>query len=390
MDIEKTNEKDIIIMEMKTTEKAMKEYTYYTPIDLARAILAIVPAMKIESIIDICCGSWNLLHAGKEKYPTAVITGVDIDKESEKYKIENATFKVMDGREFAENEHKEGKTYDLILSNPPFGSIADDERRYGSHEGLDYYSQLLNKRYECEMIQANMLLAHAESILVFILPYTFVAGVSYQKARCQIAKDYSVLAIINLPVTTFERGRIKTFAIILQKTPNNNLTTIYEAVSEKVWNFKKLKSLQSEEIKNGNWWFKKEKKKENVINVIRGNVSSCSFENMGQSIFHCAAKKEEKWLPSVRYYDEAKVRRNVIKANKGDVIINRIGRAAGYWYVNEQDSVTISDCLLVLKNATNTVLEVLEKNSDNNGRLLVPLRGMTTSYITAEDIKVLF
>lgn len=369
----------------------MKKYIYYTPIYLARAILAIVPEMKIKSIIDICCGSWNLLHAGKEKYPDAVITGVDVDKESEKHKIAEATFKVMDGRKFAKNEYKEGKTYDLILSNPPFGSISDDERRYGSHEELEhYYSHLLNKRYECEMMQANMLLAHEGSVLLFILPYTFVAGDSYQEARCQIAKDYSVLAIINLPDTTFERGRIKTFAIILQKTSNKNSTIVYEAVNEDVWNFKKLRSVQSEEIKNGNWWLKKGKKKGNVINIIRGNISSCSFEDVGQSVFHCAAKKDGKWLPSVRYYNETKIKRNVIKANKGDVIINRIGRAAGYWYVNEQDNVTISDCLLVLKNATNAMLEVLEKNSDNNGRLLVPLRGVTTSYITAEDVKVLF
>lgn len=39
----------------------MKKYIYYTPIDLARAIIAIIPEIKIESIIDICCGSWKLI-----------------------------------------------------------------------------------------------------------------------------------------------------------------------------------------------------------------------------------------------------------------------------------------------------------------------------------------
>lgn len=369
----------------------MKKYIYYTPIDLARAIIAIIPKIKIESIIDICCGSWNLLYAGREKYPDAGITGIDIDKESEKHKIIGATFKAMDGREFAKKEYKKGKTYDLILSNPPFGFISDDERKYRSQEDLEHcYSHLLNKRYECEMMQANMLLAHEGSVILFILPYTFVAGDSYQKARCQIAKDYSVLAIINLPVTTFERGKINTFAIILQKTSNNSLTAVYEAVNEGVWNFKKMKNVQSEEIKNGNWWLKKDKKSAKTINLIRGNISSCSFEDVGQAVFHCATKKDGKWLPSVRYYNEKKIKKNAIMANKGDVIINRIGRDAGYWYVNEHDNVTISDCLLILKNTTKTMIEVLKKNSDNNGRLLVPIRGVTTSYITAEDVKVLF
>lgn len=256
----------------------MKKYIYYTPIDLARAIIAIIPEKKIESVIDICCGSWNLLHAGKEKYPDAIITGIDVDKESEKHKIAESTFKVMDGREFAKKEYKVGKTYDLILSNPPFGSISDDERKFGSQEDLEnYYSHLLNRRYECEMMQANMLLAHERSVLLFILPYTFVAGDSYQKARCQIAKDYSVFAIINLPITTFERGRINTFAIILQKVSNNSSTAIYEAVNEGAWKFKKLRNIQSEEIKSGNWWLKKDKKNVKTVTIIRGNISSCFF-----------------------------------------------------------------------------------------------------------------
>lgn len=369
----------------------MKKYIYYTPIDLARAILAMIPKMEVETIIDICCGSWNLLYAGGEKYPNSFITGVDVDRESEKHKITKANFKVMDGREFAKNEYTKGRTYDLILSNPPFGAISDEEKKFCLKKELDhYYTQLINKRYECEMMQANMLLAHEGSILLFILPCTFVAGESYQKARCQIAKDYSVFAIINLPNTTFERGRINTFAIILQKGSNNDPTTVYEAVNDGVWKFKKLRCMQREEVEKGNWWFKRDTRKKNDINIIRGNISSCFFEDVGQAIFHCAAKKDGKWMPSVRYYNETKCEKNVIKANKGDVIINRIGRSAGYWYVNENDNVIISDCLFVLKNATKTNIEVLEKNSDNNGRLLVPLRGVTTSYITAEDVKILF
>ncbi len=369
----------------------MKKYTYYTPIYLARAILDIIPEIKIRSIIDICCGSWNLLYAGMEKYPEAVITGVDVDKESEKHKIEKANFNFMDGREFAKNEYNEGKTYDLILSNPPFGSISDNERKYASHEEKEqYYSHLINRRYECEMMQANMLLAHEKSILLFILPCTFVAGDSYQLARRQIAKDYSVVAIINLPDTTFERGRINTFAIILQKTVNEKATDIYEATNDGVWNLKKIRTSQRKEIENGNWWLGKSKSEENAVKIIRGNVSSNSFCNMGQTIFHCAAKKDRKWLPSVRYYNEDESKKKSIKANKGDAIINRIGRSAGYWYVNDQDNVSISDCLLVLKITKETMLDVLKKNSDSDGRLLIPLRGVTTSYVTAEDVKALF
>ena len=81
---------------------------------------------------------------------------------------------------------------------------------------------------------------------------------------------------------------------------------------------------------------------------------------------------------------------NVIKAKKGDVLINRIGKAAGYWCINEVDDIAISDCLLILKDITKKMLDILKKNSDHNGRLKIPKRGVSVSYITADDVKSLF
>lgn len=370
----------------------MKKYIYYTPIDLARAIITIIPDINVNTMIDICCGSWNLLKAGKERFPNASLTGVDIDKSSKIHRITNSNFKVMDGREFARKEYKKGKTYDLILSNPPFGAISENERKYNSkEERKNYYSHLINKRYECEMMQANMLLAHDRSVLLFILPCTFVAGNRFQKVRYQIAKDYSVLAVIRLPASTFEGGEINTFAIVLQKGNNTSPAILYEAINnEGTWIFNKLESVWQEQFKQGDWWIKKQFQKGKNVRIIRGNVSSSYFGDKGQEILHCAAKKDGKWLPSIRYYSELIDKKSTIKADKGDVIINRIGRSAGYWCINEDDGVVISDCLLVLKSTTKKMIKVLENNSDSSGRLLVPIRGVTASYVTAEDIKVLF
>lgn len=370
----------------------MKEYTYYTPIDLARSILNNMPEIEIESIIDICCGSWNLLQAGKEKYPNAIITGVDIDKEAEKHKFIEANFQIMDGREFAKKEYKRGNTYDLILSNPPFGHISEDERKYKMEDKLMEvcYSQLLNKRYECEMMQANMLLAHESSVLLFILPYTFVAGGSFQRARCQIAKDYSVLSIVKLPVTTFEKGKINTFAVVLQKKEPCYQTMTYNAIYDDGWKINKIKEIDEIEVRKGNWWFTKNTIETGKIKIFRGNVSSEKFKEKGQVVLHCAAKKTGKWAPSVRFYDGSAVKKNIVKAKKGDILINRIGRDAGYWNINEIDNISISDCLLVLPNITQKMLKILEKNSDKGGRLKIPRRGITTSYVTAEDVKLLF
>ena len=111
---------------------------------------------------------------------------------------------------------------------------------------------------------------------------------------------------------------------------------------------------------------------------------------MGQEILHCATKKGEKWKPSKRYYDDLAINKRIVKAKKGDVLINRIGKDAGYWYVNDIDNIAISDCLLLLRNTTKKMLNVLKRNSDNNGRLKITERGVSVPYITADDIQLLF
>lgn len=370
----------------------MEKYAYYTPIDLARSILSIIPEIEVTSIVDICCGSWNLLQAGKEKYPKAFITGIDVDKKSEVHGFSDSTFEVMDGRVFAKREFQEKRTYDLILSNPPFGYIPENERMYNKEGKMAevYYSKLLNKRYECEMVQANMLLAHEGSVLMFILPYTFVAGASFQKIRCQIATDYSVLAIVKLPFTTFGRGKINTVAIVLQKGGKCNKTIIYNADHKEKWKFDEINKISSKEIERGNWWSIRQELRGDKINIIRGNISSDCFVEMGQEILHCATKKGEKWKPSKRYYDDLAINKRIVKAKKGDVLINRIGKDAGYWYVNDIDNIAISDCLLLLRNTTKKMLNFLKRNSDNNGRLKITERGVSVPYITADDIKLLF
>lgn len=371
----------------------MEKYRYYTPVDLARSILNVLPDIDIETIVDICCGSWNLLQAGKERYPHATVTGVDIDVESEKYKIVASNFKVMDGREFAKKEYELGNTYDLILSNPPFGYLEECERKFGAKDiGYgDVQVSYLNKRYECEMVQANFLLSHDKSVLVFILPHTFVAGTSFKKIRCQIANMCTVKAIVKLPITTFSKGRINTFAIVLCRATQKCSTSIYNATNIGEWRICREKEVSEEEIKEGKWWEEKGKRNpNNNIQVLRGTISSEKFIECGNVVLHCGKKSKEGWLPSRRYYDASKTGKNEIVVQKGDVLVNRIGKAAGYWCISKFDNVLISDCLLVIKNTTQEIINILKKNSDCEGRLMIPLRGVATSYITREDLVSLF
>ena len=263
----------------------MKRYSYYTPIELAECILKLLPNVEMNTVIDICCGSWNLLKAAKEKYSEAFIIGIDIDSDSKEHKIEGAEFFIEDGREFALNKKKVGQTYDLILSNPPFGYLHEECRKYNDKDFVaeECYSGLINKRYEGEMTQANMFLAHDGSILLFILPNTFVEGESLRKARCQIANDYKICDVIRLPSNTFEKGEINTFAIIMKKGISlEAFTNLYDAKKDNEWQIVKMGEIPYSDIVKGNWWLQIEPlKNERTISLRRGNLSSSDFVKKG-------------------------------------------------------------------------------------------------------------
>lgn len=369
----------------------MGNYDYYTPLELAKCLLDILPAIEINSIIDICCGSWNLLNAAKEKYPNTLVIGVDIDGDSQSHKLDDAQFYIEDGRDFAFTQNIRGQTYDLILSNPPFGYLHTEERKFHGKDANTngYYTGLQKNRYECEMMQANLFLAHNGSILLFILPNTFVEGDSLQSARCQIARDYHICDIVKLPSNTFTKGRINTFAIIMKKGATPGVSTnLYEARIDCSWQLIKRGQVPYQEIASGIWWLTFEVNQSNeTLTLYRGNISSTHFVDSGERVLHSSSKNDTAWKPSVRYYDSSIIEKEVRRAKIGDILVNRIGHSAGYWCQNLLPNVAVSDCIIVVENSFSGLLKRFETQSGPDNRLCIPLRGVATPYITAQDIK---
>ena len=192
----------------------MGNYKFYTPPMLAECLMKLLPKRTYCNIIDICCGSWNLLDAARKQFGPAHYVGVDIDEKAGANCFANANFLCEDGRKFA---IKEKKKYDLILSNPPFGYLKENERLFKGME-IENIKGLINKRYENEMMQANLLLADKEGVLLFILPATFFEGESYLTIRSELCKSYTVHSIVKLPIETFGSSKISTYALIMSNS----------------------------------------------------------------------------------------------------------------------------------------------------------------------------
>ena len=191
----------------------MGNYKFYTPLALAQCLMQLLPKREYKNVIDICCGSWNLLEAARKQFGSACYVGVDIDAKAEANCFHGAYFSCGDGRAFA---LKAKKKYDLVLSNPPFGFLKDGERVFKpGTTGKEFIKALISKRYENEMMQANLLLVEKGGVLLFILPTTFFEGETYQNIRKELCQKYTVDSIIKLPPETFGNSRINTCALII-------------------------------------------------------------------------------------------------------------------------------------------------------------------------------
>lgn len=363
----------------------MSDYKYYTPVSLLDALLEYIPEKQVENVVDISCGSFNLLKSALKKYPHARCVGVDIEEQDIK-EYADICFVKQDGRVFSKQQHAKAVTFDLILTNPPFGRLKKEDRLFEDEPNAELCS-----RYECEMMYANSLLAHEGSYVIAILPATFVEGDLYLKYRKKIAKDYEIKHLIKLPGNVFSKGDISAYAIILYRTSADKTrdTQCGSAVFQNSkWIISFEKTIVATNVNLGAWMMPNlpllPKEKEKISSIYRGNISSVYFSEDGDEILHCSSVFEQgKWKPSLCYCKDYP-KENAKYVYNGDIIVNRIGKKAGFWtkYIGERK--LISDCLIVVHGGV-SIDEYLKQHS-KNGQLEIPLKGVATKYVSISDL----
>lgn len=340
---------------------------FYTPTQIAISLINELSILEPQKIVDICCGSCNLLVAAKIKWANAKLYGVDISEHS---LLEDVIFTKKDGRQFAiEHPHE----FSLVVANPPFGYVESKKQFPGLF--VNEFKSASTSRLEVEMLIANLKLLQPKGVLLVILPSSFVEAETYRKIRKIIANNYSIESIIKLDENTFGASKIKSYALIIHnESPNNRNVKIGNSVDDCI---SYTAHINSNDLKEGKWTLDNINNNTVSLNIKRGNISSASFITRGQPILHTARYKTN-WQPSKRYISR-KITPTVF-AESGDIIVSRIGKSAGQWCVYKGEKIAISDCLYRIKDPDRLIYNKIDGKCFDRD-----LKGVATRYITIKD-----
>ncbi|MBQ0015062.1 MAG: SAM-dependent DNA methyltransferase [Oscillospiraceae bacterium] len=341
---------------------------FYTPQKTAKTLIYELSIPEPQKVIDICCGSCNLLFAAKKKWNNVNLYGVDI---SESQSTNEVIYERKDGRQFAiEHPHE----FPLVLANPPFDFIKI--KKQFPKLFVNEFKDITTSRLEIEMLIANLSLLSQNGVLLIILPSSFVEAETYKKIRQIIANNYYVESIIKLNETTFGASRINCYALIIHNTLKTQYHTKIGCISEDLISY--TSNINSETLKKGYWTCDNTTFVTNSLNIKRGNISSACFTSNGQPILHTAKTTNCNWSPQIKYISKDIV--PTVFAESGDIIVSRIGKSAGQWCLYKGEKIAISDCLYRIKDLDTSLIKKMEgKKFDRN------LKGVATRYITITD-----
>lgn len=342
---------------------------FYTPPEIAHALINELSVADPQDVVDICCGSCNLLLAAKKRWRGIKMYGADINNQS----AEDVSFQQIDGRQFA---ILHPFSFSLVLANPPFGYV--DSKLQFPELFVETFEKIATSRLEIEMLIANIRLLKEHGVLLIIMPSSFVEAETYTKIRKAISNNYYIEKLIKLDESTFGSSRINSYALIIRnEQPDMRYTTLEVSTDKGITPFAFVSKISNEIIKSGMWVCKTINNEELKINIKRGNISSSSFVKNGQPILH-TSKQCNEWKPSQRYILYGT--ESTVFAEPGDIVVSRVGKSAGQWCVYNGSKIAISDCLYRIKDPDGSIHNRIKGRKYDR-----IIKGVATKYITISD-----
>lgn len=260
---------------------------FFTPRNIIELAVKMVSPNINSKIIDPACGSggflieatrfvWNkikkkgeeyewkesTIKSEQKKYAVKYVFG--IDKDSFLAKVTKSYMMLIgDGKSNIfntnsldvsswENKNMENKvkygTFDFVFANPPFGS----KIKIASKEILNKYKIIKNKNEtppQILFIEKCIKLLKRKGVLAIVIPDSILGNKNSDFVRKYIQKNVKILAIVSLPITTFQpHTSTKTSLLIMKKIVNRNINKIFIATPSTCGHNRRGEKIDSDDV----------------------------------------------------------------------------------------------------------------------------------------------
>ncbi|MBF8999579.1 N-6 DNA methylase [Vibrio nitrifigilis] len=329
---------------------------FYTSRELGRLLLSHLPDktwLKNElSVLDLCMGQGALLECVSEIAPQALLSGIDIDQLNVDAVNVNSQLDIntlcIDATTPELSKLYAKKSFDIIVGNPPFKLIRNDDHIKAELGSIGYYSSSKYIEAEIYFLLYGLKLLRDGGYLAYILPDGIFTKLSLKSLRKFLVSKFCIHSIMEIEPKSFEGTEARTHLLVIKKSnPDKSLVSLFKAnrstqvISKSEFEnrgdysyYRKAYPLKMKTLESlGAKIFRGRNTKKMLLNMeVNNYIHTSNISHLGSTLRTTLCANDK------------------LVAIKGDIIIARVGtRCLGKFGMVESGEFFVSDCVFIVR-----------------------------------------
>lgn len=335
----------------------MREWAqYYTPGAQSSRLIGELPAPTMRqsatTVMDLGAGQGDLLAAAYQRWPSAQLLGVDIDKRNVatiRHRLPGIRCLTADALKFDLPKRLgiDENSTDIAVANPPYGALESGSKviKVLRQAGLD--DVVSEKRISRELIflAQNLRLLRPGGSLVAVVPQGLGTAPHLAELRAALMQRHGLYKVVELPAKTFAGTEARTLALFMTKGASSQVVEYVPASGTAHC----LDVAQIRERIDAKFHQRTLKLSTNLLEIgaeiVRGSLTHKDAQKLRWSAFHTTdfhqypsglAKLPGTACPSTKF----------VSAEKGDILLARVGtRCLGKMVWVKSGTAVLTDCV---------------------------------------------